>query len=402
MEWAYRYETTLQQGEPLKGWVMAPSAGVATRLLERAGQAHHRIRRDSLATLSVWLRRFAPWRQLGVFYRTVASSRARTGAPMSDVLQRAATFLSHPRMTDSIVRFRIAVQNGESLGGAMVQARLPAAHAAAVRAAGEKGVEVETLLELAKEAKRQDELSNQLARIIFMPALVVALAICVIYWVMMYVGPKVLGPLINLNAQLGIKHEFSWKAQRVLDIVGWFTSNPTMATMIYFGSIGLVVLVAIKSQRVHEWIGKIHWVRVVRERSDMAIQWRLYAILRAAGSVPERACWLLAAASSLPEARVWFSRMANYLRAGEADSAASGKAGFPTYVVNALRAAESRGNIAETMGEFCGDWQEDVALASVQLSGWVNVIALAIATLAIVLAGYIVMGPRMELLFSAA
>lgn len=397
LPYVFRF-TIMLDGRKRHSWIIASNTGEARALLAAARQDYVILSKDWPATLSFWAfpERF-PWRDVSYLYRTMA--RGTADAVLEEALVRSNGFLGHYRTTNAAIRMRGRLREGASVGESMEHAMLHPQQVAVVRAAELRSKTVNALYSLSQEAERRSRAGSKMRELLVQPVIYMLFAIFVFWALTMFILPRTLGSLKQTMQMLGSKARgLSPITTYSMELANFVSAHPIVFSVIVFGSVAAVTVFVLRSKTLDRWSMKLRWVRVIREGSEMAVIWPIFALLREAGAPPHEAADMLGRTSTLPETRQSFAAMYRLLRLGERDDQAAQAANFPFYVTASLAMAVHRGELVTTMSRASDEWLEDVQYASEKLGGVVFVIAMAVAGTLILCTAVMLLFPRFNMM----
>ncbi len=380
MNWAFSHTSRSTDGQLQEGVVFAGSAAEAHfRLRRQLGREPLQIRLDVLQSLQLALQPGFRVRDHVAFYRALGR-RLERGEAIQPGLQQAQEFIADPRLVQAIGLLAHGLREGQGIGMAMRRAGFPERDAAALDAVADTGRLPDTLQMLASDLERRARLATALRSTLQMPLTVAVLLHVGLYLALMLFLPTMARFYTALGAS-GLPP----LASVLFALAAFARNHPWSITAIWLATpAGL--LVAARMPWARQAWQQIPLVEQLLERSELATLWSGFATLYDAGVQVEEACRLLQLAASRPLVRSWFVGLGRELHAGWPLVQAVPRAGFPRYVVRAVQAADSGGDVVAGLRALAEGLSEEVLMLGQQQEHVMRVAATLIA--AVLVAGF--------------
>ena len=222
----FQYKALQRDGGLTEGRIEAPGRQDALRLLEGKGLSPVRIEENARRTAGRPVGLSLPGRRKGVPYRVLEnftrqlSSLLTAGISLSRALQVIHKEASHARAREHWKAVYDLVIDGTSLADAMGQAPavFPGIYIAMVRA-GETGGFLDVVLgQIAEFQTREKELRSRVVSALVYPAVISALAVAVLVFLMVFFIPRFTVMFEDFGAAL------PWLTEAIIGVSGLVTS----------------------------------------------------------------------------------------------------------------------------------------------------------------------------------
>jgi type II secretory pathway component PulF len=370
------------------GTIAADTARQARDMLREKGLV---VRRVEVAGTQMSGRRVRAARgmrhRVTMFVREVATLLS-VGVPMLEVLETIAK--QHPgRFGTVILLLRDRVAGGASLGQAMREH--PGVFdelAVNITEVGEDAGTLDaSLLRLAEFRERGEQLKSRVATALIYPGIVLAMSIVCGVFLMTFVVPRILEPLVEQGQTLPLPTRVVKSISDFLVGWGWL-----VAACLFAGFIGFLAF--IRSTR-----GRRKWHRfvlglpligeLVRKQAIVRISVVLGTLLRS-GIVFVRALQIAQRTTSNLVMREALADCEKAVTAGGDIGEAVGRTGaFPPMVVQIFAVGQQSGRLEEMLETLAGTYDQQVNTAAARLTAILEpllIIVLAVVVLFIVLA----------------
>jgi len=372
--YVFRYNYRLH-GRAVSGAVIAADRSAARALLSRAKTAYTSIGVDWMATLDLLARpNTMPWTELTKLYKALARGQA-SGALLS-ILDGAAEYLTHYKVTNAVAHIRAGTIAGLSLSDSMKNSGLPAQHVEVVAASARGATQAEALRSLLDDCFRRAAINGKLRRAVSFPIFVSFLILLIAWGLTSFYLPAMAVQIKPQISQLSKLQTLNLSTFVLKDIAfgEWVAENRLLFGALFWGVVIGGTLFFTQSKFVQQQLLRIRNIRIIREMTEMATIWPVYALLRERVP-PNEVCMLLSKTSTIPESAVWFRRMYNALRSGANDAEAVVRSEFPLYVVSAVSLGAKRGDLKGELNDAAADWIDQVDRAAEQLGMQLQVLS---------------------------
>lgn len=338
MKNAYDYRAVARGERIIAGTVFATSRDVAIDTLRSNGLRPISLRWSLNYTLEASVRQTFDQKELALFYETLAAQYEN--GVLESLISDSTDFIHDKILKVALTTLaqRLAFHGG-SLGREMLACGFPSSHCSAVDAATSSGRLPETLRSLAEDCVRNAELGDELRTAMLVPGLAFLAIIGMVWANFVFVAPTMRRLWASMS-RMGAKDTGSLLVQ-YMDFVNWVSEHRLVFSVTYFGA-WLILIFVLLSPPVKRTLGKIRFVRELRERSEMLRQWTLWRALYESGETSAVAAGKLVDNCELPASRRSFKELARLLENGVSVPEAVRIARFPTYVQNGVTAAFKR------------------------------------------------------------
>lgn len=375
MEKVYKFSYE-SKGDVVTSQLIASDVSEAYEKLEGMNIDPYELKLDIRSTIS--LGKTLPLKELARFYETMGK-RMSSGALISTGLESAIEFTSDIRLKAAISTLKNATDEGVKIGIAMEKAGFPFRHAKAIGAMEETASTDETFISLAEECRREERMSSGIKKLLRMPKIFGTVVALMFYGAFGFLSPMILEKLVKIVGE----DELSPFVSMYYGFVTNFSQNIIISTILYFGSF-IAIYVIGKSNFVKKLFDKIKIFHEISERSDMASLWLKYGLMFRSGMNALYAALLVAESAKREDSRLSFIALENNLGSGYDMSASIENAGFPDYIVRAIKAGESSSSVEQSMMDISTELFEDVDMLVSKLTDTVQtmtVIGMAIIVL---------------------
>ncbi len=359
MEFAYTFTAVNGIGNPVTGVVYAASSDFAWVKLRRANLSAREVKFDFVSTLNGLGSKGFDKRDLSRFYDTLGK-RISNGRPLAEGFESAGAFVSDPRLRQAIMMVAQAVTDGNRLSDAMRASGFEYRDAMAIRAAEESGKQGSAFISMAADVDRKSKLEQQLKAMLMMPKIMLSFLYVASFAGVWKFAPKMEGFLKNLQgSKMTINDPFQ---EAYFAASHWLNDNLFLSFALWF-SIPAALFWVVKTGRHEKLLDKIGTLKMINEKSDMASTWTAFSLLYDAG-VPPYECARVVRPSAVREAtkEMWRLLERAFLAGLPVDKAVE-RAGFPQYIVSAIKAAESAGSsLPEEIQGMSKNLEEDVTV----------------------------------------
>lgn len=359
MEVAYKYTATNSLGNMVSGIVYAESQDFAWIKLRRASLNAREVKFDLVSTINGLSKKGFDKRDLSRFYDTLGK-RIINGRSLAEGFESAGAFVSDPRLRQAIMMVSQSVSDGNKLSDAMRTAGFSYRDSMAIRAAEESGKQGAAFISMAEEVDRKAKLEHQLNAMLMMPKLMMGFLYVAAFLGVWKFAPKMEKFLSNLQGtKLKINdpfQDFYFAASH------WVSANLIVALAIWL-AIPATLFWLVKTGRHEKLLDKVRNLKLINEKSDMASTWTAFALLYDAG-VPPYECSRIVRPSAAREAtREMWRLLEKAFLSGLPVGQAVERAGFPLYIVSAIKAADSSGSsLPEEIQGMAKNLEEDVTV----------------------------------------
>lgn len=379
MDLAYKYQARNSRGAAAEGIIYGPNRPLAIARLKRLNFSQAQLRLDPTSTLSgMWNKEFNQT-ELSRFYTTVGR-RMQNGKPMADGLDAAIEYVADPRLRQAIATMKEAILDGQNEFQAMASAGFPKRDAMVVRSTAEAGKTAAAFQSLGKEIQRVENLRKSVKSIFHMPKMMAVLMALFIWAALTFIAPMTMSFLKQTN----LKMNFNVFISTYFELATAWAASPVVFSVGYFGAIvGLIVLARrpeVKALQDH--IKILHTISV---KADMASLWNSFSLLYDAAIPTKESARIVGEAARRPDSRQSFLKFGKLIESGRGLDEAVSNAGFPNFVVTAVRSASSSGDTAAGLIELASDLEQDVVTLTEMLKENVKLASTVIVGLGLLL-----------------
>ncbi len=379
MDLAYKYQARNSRGAAAEGIIYGPNRPLAIARLKRLNFSQAQLRLDPTSTLSgMWNKEFNQT-ELSRFYTTVGR-RMQNGKPMADGLDAAIEYVADPRLRQAIATMKEAILDGQNEFQAMASAGFPKRDAMVVRSTAEAGKTAAAFQSLGKEIQRVENLRKSVKSIFHMPKMMAVLMALFIWAALTFIAPMTMSFLKQTN----LKMDFNVFISTYFELATAWAASPVVFSVGYFGAIvGLIVLARrpeVKALQDH--IKILHTISV---KADMASLWNSFSLLYDAAIPTKESARIVGEAARRPDSRQSFLKFGKLIESGRGLDEAVSNAGFPNFVVTAVRSASSSGDTAAGLIELASDLEQDVVTLTEMLKENVKLASTVIVGLGLLL-----------------
>lgn len=399
MELAYKYTAHTQIGQILTGTVFSKKKDFAYITLKRAGLKAKSVNLDLGATVHGWMHTGFNQRDLARFYSTIGK-RINNGRPLIEGLMPAAEFIDDPRLKQAILVVQQSVADGASLSHSMNIAGFERRDTMAIRAAEESGKTGDAFISLSADVSRREKLAAQLKSMFLMPKIMLTALYIGSFFAVWLLAPKLQHFMHTLN--MGSKKTPDPFQAAYFSFSNWVNDNFILGALIWIVPIVLIVW-WVKSGYFESAMDHIKVWRLISEKSDMSTTWTAFGLLYDTGVPPYECARIVKTASRREKSQeAWLGLEKNFL-SGHSISDAVEKAKFPSYIISAIKAAESSGSsIPEEIRGICLILEEDVSLLTERFKVFADLVIKLVLALAIFAAALVTILPYMRLVITNA
>lgn len=397
----YRYQYKIY-GQLLKSWVAAPDLGSARMLLAAARIDYIKIQLDPVCTLD---EKFRPgtvnWLELLKLYKAMV--RGQESGNMIEMVNGAGEFLTNWRVTTSAAKLKSGLQGGYSVAESMAASGFPAQHVELVRASTSGGQVASALKSLVADCDRRAMVAGKLQEAISKPAVTALFILGLVFSLSVFYLPE-MGPVLKNNIdklEEPGRQSLSRFVLGSVDFSLWIGSNKLLFTGLYWGTLVSIILALTQSRWVQRQLLRIPSYRIIREMSEMATIWPMYALLKTKSVSATDVTQILAKTCSMPEAAEWFSRMTQALRSGASDGEAATRAGMPVYVISAINLGARRSELLEELTDQAKEWIDTVNRTVGSFGGKLEIAAWVVLGSLVVLLAMVMLYPRFAIQLAA-
>ncbi|MDY0136846.1 MAG: type II secretion system inner membrane protein GspF [Thiomicrospira sp.] len=390
----FEYQALNTQGKSQKGLLDADSERQARQLLREQGltplalQPLDKPRRGAQANQQAWLKRRLSVAQLSLITRQLATL-LEAGMPLTQALNsiaKQADSRSAERFTTALAS---RVSEGHSLAMALSQSPYTVAqdYIATIHAGEESGHLEAVLSRLADTIEQQERLSAKIKSALIYPMLMVVVALAIVFFLMLYVVPKVVSVFDNMSQALPPL------TQGLLSVSGFFQQ--------YAGVLFVALLVALVlfkwALREARWRRRWHRLLLALPllnrflvHSEVARWSRTLGVLIASGVPARSALHISAQVVSLLPLRDQVEAVENAVRRGESLSQAMQQTGvFPPLLLNLVQTGEHSGRLDQMLLKAALHYEHRIEAGSATLVSVIEpilIIVMGAVVLTIVLA----------------
>lgn len=374
MDFAYTYRSKTMRGRIVTGIVYASSKALAVGQLRRGGLAPFEIKVDVPKTVVGIFKTSFSTRDLARFYSTIGR-RIKKDKPLVEGLANAADFVQDSRLRQAIQVMRLAIMDGRGEGDAMALAGFSGRDSKIVAASATAGRVGDAFLSLSREATREGQLRSGLWAIFTMPAFLMVLIYAGLYGALVFAAPNTVSFLKQADVDMKKMSDFH---QNYFAFAGWFNKTLVLNSILFWLT-PVVGIIALVKMRVLTWLAdKFRWLREISIKTDAAMLWSSYALLYDANISPREICKLLQPTALREDSRIAMRKMQLMLNNGVAQEDAVSKAGFHTFVVEAVRSSISAGDLSQGLREMCDSLEEDILVITQILKDAMKVVSLLV------------------------
>jgi type II secretory pathway component PulF len=329
-------------GRRVSGMLYAANWAQARSRLRRLGVSGNRLRLAPWASVMSLARPASDPLDLEGFYTYLARVHEK-GLSRAQLLGDAIEFVQDERLRFAISAVRDAVQEGVTLGKAMLNAGFPGRDCQLIIAGEESGRVPQVLAALAREVRREADLRRALKRLQLSPA-----AVAIAAYVLGYLAIVVLAPPMArkfaVNAQAVSMPEY---ARLYYGFVEMFNRDLVPWTLLYLAA-GVAIMVLLRTAAVRAVIERLFpSLQKIAELSEMAQLWGAFSMMADSGAGKYQIAQMLARAAERPATLERFRRLERQFRLGVEIERAVERAAFPRYVISGVRAAAATGQLPE-------------------------------------------------------
>lgn len=379
MEFAYTYQARTSRGAPTSGLIYAPSRPLAMARLKRLNFTNAQVSPNPGATLNGWFSRDFNQTELARFYTTV-SRRMKNGKPMADGLDAAIEYVNDPRLRQAIASMKEGILDGQAEYEAMLNAGFPRRDCLVVRSTAEAGKTASAFESLGKEIARVEALRKSVKSIFHLPKMMSVLMALFIWAALTFIAPMTMAFLKQTN----LKMNFNAFTSAYFELATAWAAAPVTFSVGYFGAIAGLVMLARRPQ-VKKLADHVKILRTISVKADQASLWNSFSLLYDAAIPSKEAARIVGEAAKRPDSRQAFLRFGKLLESGRTLEDAVANAGFPPFIVTAVRSASSSGDTTAGLMELSNDLEQDVTTLTELLKDNVKVVSTVVVGLGMLL-----------------
>lgn len=399
MELAYSFSAVNGIGNPINGVVYAQSKDFAWVKLRKANLSAREIKFDLGSTLNGLGKSSFDKRDLARFYDTLGK-RITNGRPLAEGFESAGAFVADPRLRQAIMIVAQSVTDGNKLSDAMRSAGFSYRDAMAIRAAEESGKQGAAFISMAEDVERKAKLEGQLKAMLLMPKIMLSFLYVASFLGVWLFAPKMEKFLGNLKgSKLSSKDPLQ---QAYFSASHWVNDNLYLSFALWLAIPALLYWV-VKTGRHVPLLDKMATLKSINEKSDMASTWTAFSLLYDAG-VPPYECARVVRPSSAREAtkEMWRLLEKAFL-SGHPVGQAVERSGFPSYIVSAIKAADSSGSsLPDEIQGMAKNLEEDVSVLTRKFQAQAELWSKVAVMIVIFLAAQMTILPFMKMGFQMA
>lgn len=399
MDFAYTFSAVNSIGNPINGVVYAESQDIAWVKLRRANLSAREVKIDLISTINGIGKKGFDKRDLARFYDTLGK-RILNGRPLAEGFESAGAFVSDARLRQAIMMVAQSVTDGNKLSDSMRTAGFDYRDAMAIRAAEESGKQGSAFISMAGDVERKSKLEHQLKAMLMMPKAMLAFLYVAAFLGVWKFAPKMEGFLVNIKgSKFNMKDPFQ---DAYFAASHWLNDNLILSFALWLAIPALLFWV-VKTGRHEKLLDKIGTLKMINEKSDMSSTWTAFALLYDAG-VPPYECARIVRPSSAREAtkEMWRLLEKAFL-SGLPVGHAVERAGFPSYIVSAIKAADSSGSsLPDEIQGMGKNLEEDVTVLTKRFQAQAELWSKVAVALVLFLAAKLTILPFMKMGFQMA
>lgn len=267
------------------------------------------------------------------------------GTPLNEALKAMSQQAESKQMTRFVTSLHTKVAEGHGLASAMNQApyKIPTDVIATIQAGEESGYLDKVLSRLAESIEQRDQLNKKMKTALIYPILMVVVAVMIVFFLMIYVVPKVVKVFDNMQQDLPpltqgllsfsdfIQHQWGWLLAILIAIWLGFISVLRQSKGRY---------------KVHAFLLKVPGLKRFLIYSSAARWARTLGVLISSGVAIQDALKISAEVVTLEPLKKAVLKMVADVREGEAVGQAMINAGFfPPLLLNLVRTGEGKGQL---------------------------------------------------------
>ena len=333
----WRFSSKDRGGQDINGVVFAPSKDDALAKLRRGGlEKPSHVGFDFEASLNGLTSSKIGYHDLAQFYDAMGKSVRNNRSP-KDGVQQAFAFIFDLRLREAMLLMLQSLLDGSRVSRAMRSGGFPERDCAAIMAAEDSGKMGDAFVSMAKEVARTNLILEQTKTLFMFPTIVVAGLYAGAVFATTVAGPKIQTLLKTLNM------EPEGGQKLLLDGYNFYSQNP----LIYYGiaaGIPAAIVWFVYSPYFKQLLDKWGTWHAISERGDIASTWTNFAMLLDAGVPPSVAAKTSRGSARREDTREAFMLMERGLASGKTIGKAAAMSGFPDYLVQRIKAAESSGS----------------------------------------------------------
>jgi len=267
------------------------------------------------------------------------------GTPLNEALKSMAQQAETKQMRRFVTGLHTKVSEGHGLASALNQAsfKVPTDVIATIQAGEESGYLDKVLSRLAESIEQRDQLNKKMKTALIYPILMVVVAVVIVFFLMIYVVPKVVKVFDNMNQTLPpltrgllsfsdfIQHQWGWLLFIVIAIWGFFIWIMRREKGRY---------------KVHQFMLKTPGIKRFLIYSSAARWARTLGVLLSSGVAIQDALKISAEVVTLEPLKKSVLKMVSDVREGESVAKSMQAAGFfPPLLLNLVRTGEGKGQL---------------------------------------------------------
>jgi general secretion pathway protein F len=368
----FDYQALTRQGKSQKGLVDADSERQARQMLREQGLTPLRLqlldkpRRAAHSNQQAWFKRRLSVAQLSLITRQLATL-LEAGMPLTQALNsiaKQADSRSAERFTTALAS---RVTEGHSLAMALSQSSYTVAqdYIATIHAGEESGHLEAVLSRLADTIEQQERLSAKIKSALIYPMLMVVVAVAIVFFLMLYVVPKVVSVFDNMSQALPPL------TQGLLAVSEFFQQYAAVLFVMLLAALGLFKWALREARWRRRWHRLLLAVPLLNRflvHSEVARWSRTLGVLIASGVPARSALHISAQVVSLLPLRDQVEAVENAVRRGESLSQAMQQTGvFPPLLLNLVQTGEHSGRLDQMLMKAALHYEHRIEAGSATL-----------------------------------
>lgn len=313
-----------------------------------------------------WLKRKVSIEDLSLMTRQLATL-LEAGMPLTQALQNVAQQAESRLMQRFVSSLHTRVLEGYSLTQALVQAPYVVAqdYTATIHAGEESGHLEAVLGRLADTIERQDQLNKKVASAMIYPILMVVVAVAIVFFLMVYVVPKVVSVFDNMSQTLPPLTQGLLTASEFVQHQAWWLAFAFVATIVGFK---WFVRVESRRYRWHRFLLNLPLLKRFLIYSAVAKWTRTFGVLVASGVPVKTALHISSQVMNMLPLRDKVLQVEESVRKGQGLGQAMQQARvFPALLLNLVQTGENSGQLDAMLLKAAGHYELQVETSSATL-----------------------------------
>lgn len=289
------------------------------------------------------------------------------GTPLTQALQSISQQAESKLMQRFLANLHTRVSEGYSLAHALERSdyRVGQEYIATIRAGEESGHLDKVLARLADAIEQRDQLNKKMKTALIYPILMVVVAVLIVFFLMVYVVPKVVGVFDNMNQELPpLTQGLLTLSEFIQNQWGWIVALVLLAWLGFKG----IMRQPKWRYRVHLMLMKTPAVKRFVIYSAAARWARTVGVLLSSGVTATDALKISAEVMTLDPMKQAVEKMVAQVKEGKRISAAMQEAEFfPPLLLNLVQTGEGGGELDNMMLKGAVHYEQSVENAATTL-----------------------------------